>query len=239
MRLAIVQGEQVKGTTYPNPPVGAVILDRAGDVAGVGGHAAAGWPACRGDRVARERGAGQGWCRSRHPGTLQPPRSHPAMRGCPCGGRCFVGRATRSPIPTRWPRRGGAAGRIRCRRRRRGAGPTSSRTAHCASGCTSSAPDCPWSPGNSRPASMAAAPPPTDTSQWITSEAARADVHLRRAAADAIIVGTGTVFVDDPTLTARLPDGSARRAPAAARRGRHAGDHRRMQMSSTMIRAPW
>ena len=46
------------------------------------------------------------------------------------------------------------------------------------------------------------------TSQWITSEAARADVHRRRAAADAIIVGTGTVFVDDPVLTARLPDGS-------------------------------
>jgi diaminohydroxyphosphoribosylaminopyrimidine deaminase / 5-amino-6-(5-phosphoribosylamino)uracil reductase len=52
------------------------------------------------------------------------------------------------------------------------------------------------------------------SSQWITSEAARADVHRRRAAADAIVVGTGTVFVDDPTLTARLPDGSlAERQP--------------------------
>lgn len=46
------------------------------------------------------------------------------------------------------------------------------------------------------------------TSQWITSEAARADVHRRRAAAEAIIVGTGTVFVDDPVLTARRPDGA-------------------------------
>jgi diaminohydroxyphosphoribosylaminopyrimidine deaminase/5-amino-6-(5-phosphoribosylamino)uracil reductase len=46
------------------------------------------------------------------------------------------------------------------------------------------------------------------TSQWITSEAARADVHSRRAAADAIVVGTETVFADDPALTARLPDGS-------------------------------
>ena len=37
MRLAIGQSDAVKGTTYPNPPVGAVILDRDGEVAGVGG----------------------------------------------------------------------------------------------------------------------------------------------------------------------------------------------------------
>jgi diaminohydroxyphosphoribosylaminopyrimidine deaminase/5-amino-6-(5-phosphoribosylamino)uracil reductase len=46
------------------------------------------------------------------------------------------------------------------------------------------------------------------SSQWISSEAARADLHRRRAAAEAIVVGTGTVLADDPALTARLPDGS-------------------------------
>ncbi|MBS1908111.1 MAG: bifunctional diaminohydroxyphosphoribosylaminopyrimidine deaminase/5-amino-6-(5-phosphoribosylamino)uracil reductase RibD [Actinobacteria bacterium] len=45
------------------------------------------------------------------------------------------------------------------------------------------------------------------SSQWITGPTARADVHQRRAAADAIVVGTGTVLADDPALTAR--DGDA------------------------------
>jgi diaminohydroxyphosphoribosylaminopyrimidine deaminase/5-amino-6-(5-phosphoribosylamino)uracil reductase len=45
------------------------------------------------------------------------------------------------------------------------------------------------------------------TSQWITGPEARADVHRRRSAAEAIAVGTGTVFADDPALTARDPGG--------------------------------
>lgn len=46
------------------------------------------------------------------------------------------------------------------------------------------------------------------TSQWITGRAARTDVHRRRAAADAIAVGTGTLLADDPSLTARDDDGA-------------------------------
>ena len=46
------------------------------------------------------------------------------------------------------------------------------------------------------------------TSKWITGQEAREDVHARRAASQAILVGTNTVELDDPELTARKPDGS-------------------------------
>ncbi|MFT4046128.1 MAG: bifunctional diaminohydroxyphosphoribosylaminopyrimidine deaminase/5-amino-6-(5-phosphoribosylamino)uracil reductase RibD [Solimonas sp.] len=40
-------------------------------------------------------------------------------------------------------------------------------------------------------------------SQWITSEAARADVHRLRAAAGAVMTGVATVMADNPQLNAR------------------------------------
>lgn len=44
---------------------------------------------------------------------------------------------------------------------------------------------------------------PDGTSQWITGSEARADVHRLRAESDAIVVGSGTVRIDDPSLTVR------------------------------------
>ncbi len=41
------------------------------------------------------------------------------------------------------------------------------------------------------------------SSQWITSESARADVQRLRARASAIVTGIGTVLADDPALTVR------------------------------------
>ena len=46
-------------------------------------------------------------------------------------------------------------------------------------------------------------------SQWITSDAARADVQRLRASSAAILTGIGTVLADDPALTVRM-EGAAR-----------------------------
>lgn len=46
----------------------------------------------------------------------------------------------------------------------------------------------------------------TGHSQWITGEAARADVQRLRTQHDAIMVGSGTMLADDPRLTVRNDD---------------------------------
>jgi diaminohydroxyphosphoribosylaminopyrimidine deaminase/5-amino-6-(5-phosphoribosylamino)uracil reductase len=50
----------------------------------------------------------------------------------------------------------------------------------------------------------------TGKSQWITGEAARRRVHEYRDIYDGIMVGIGTVLADNPSLTARLPDGQGK-----------------------------
>ena len=71
------------------------------------------------------------------------------------------------------------------------------------------------SPGSSPPPSTAAAPPPTAPAAGSPAPAARLDTHRLRARCDAMLVGTGTVAVDDPQLTVR-----DERRPAAARTSR-------------------
>ena len=61
------------------------------------------------------------------------------------------------------------------------------------------------------------------TSQWITGPEARSFAHGIRERLDAIVVGSGTVAADDPSLSARNPDGSPRpRSPLACVMGESA-----------------
>ncbi len=50
----------------------------------------------------------------------------------------------------------------------------------------------------------------TGDSRWVTGSLARAEVQQLRRECDAIMVGINTVLADDPQLTARSPDGSPR-----------------------------
>jgi diaminohydroxyphosphoribosylaminopyrimidine deaminase/5-amino-6-(5-phosphoribosylamino)uracil reductase len=206
MQLAVDQANQVKGSTYPNPPVGAVILDRDGQVAGVGGTEPAG--SAHAEVVALRR-AGARAIGGTAVVTLEPCNHH--GRTPPCVDALLAAQVSTvvyavddpNPVAAGGAARLAAAGVEVVSGLEAGlvqAGPLrewlyKERTGR---------PHVTWKYAASIDGRSAAA---DGSSRWITGETARADVHRRRAVADAIIVGTGTVFADDPTLTARLPDG--------------------------------
>jgi diaminohydroxyphosphoribosylaminopyrimidine deaminase/5-amino-6-(5-phosphoribosylamino)uracil reductase len=206
MRLAIEHADLVKGSTYPNPPVGAVILDRKGRVAGAGGTEPAG--SAHAEVVALRR-AGRLAQGGTAVVTLEPCNHHgktpPCVDALLEAGVASVVYAVTDPNPK------AAAGAARL----------AAAGVHVVSDVEADLvtagplrewlhkqrtglPHVTWKYATSIDGRSAAA---DGSSQWITSEAARADLHRRRAAADAIVVGTGTVLADDPTLTARLADG--------------------------------
>lgn len=207
MLLAIEQAQQVKGDTYPNPPVGAVILDRDGRVVGVGGTRPTG--EAHAEVVALRR-AGELSAGGTAVVTLEPcnheGRTPPCVDALLAAGVGQVVYAVDDPNPAA----GGGAARlaeagVQVLSGVQAAAVTTGTLREWLHKQRTGRPHVTWKYATSIDGRSAAA---DGSSQWITSEAARADLHRRRAAADAIVVGTGTVIVDDPTLTARLPDGS-------------------------------
>jgi diaminohydroxyphosphoribosylaminopyrimidine deaminase/5-amino-6-(5-phosphoribosylamino)uracil reductase len=207
MQLAVEQADLVKGKTYPNPPVGAVILDRDGRVVGVGGTQRTG--SAHAEVMALRR-AGQLAAGGTAVVTLEPCNHHgktpPCVDALIEAGVETVVYAVSDPNPKA---AGGATRLAAADIRVIGdvqadlvtVGPLREWLHKQRTGL----PHVTWKYATSIDGRSAAA---DGSSQWITSEAARADVHRRRATADAIVVGTGTVLADNPTLTARLADGS-------------------------------
>ena len=207
MRLAVEHAELVKGATYPNPPVGAVILDRDGQIAGVGATEPAG--GAHAEVVALRR-AGTRAAGGTAVVTLEPCNHH--GRTPPCVDALVAAQvsavvyavADPNPLAAGGADRLATAGievRAGIEAELVNTGPLREWLHRQRTG----RPHVTWKYATSIDGRSAAA---DGSSQWITSDAARADVHRRRAAADAIIVGTGTVFADDPALTARRPDGT-------------------------------
>ncbi|ETB19945.1 5-amino-6-(5-phosphoribosylamino)uracil reductase [Mycobacterium avium subsp. avium 11-4751] len=207
MRLAIEQSNQVKGNTYPNPPVGAVVLDGRGEVVGVGGTEPAGGDHAEILALRRAGGLAAG---GTVVVTLEPCNHHgktpPCVDALLEAGVSTVVYAIADPNP----QAAGGAGRLQ----EAGVTVRSGLLADEVSGGPlrewlhkqrTGLPHLTWKYASSVDGRSAAA---DGSSRWISSEASRLDLHRRRAAADAIVVGTGTVLADDPALTARLPDGT-------------------------------
>lgn len=213
MALAVEQADRVKGGTYPNPPVGAVILDADGEVAGVGATQPPGGPHAE---VMALRRAGRKAAGGTAVVTLEPCNHH--GRTPPCVDALLAAEvsAVVYAVPDPNPVAAGGAARLG----ESGVTVSAGVLGDAVAGGVlrewlhkqrTGKPHVTWKFATSVDGRSAAA---DGSSQWITSEAARTDVHRRRAVADAIVVGTGTVLVDDPVLTARLPDGSlAERQP--------------------------
>lgn len=204
-------GHAVRGTTSPNPPVGAVVLSASGGVVGVGGTSPVGGPHAEVNALVA---AGEQARGGTAVVTLEP-CNHTGRTG-PCAlalaeaGIAHVVYAFADPGDVE----GGGAEFLRAH------GVDVTGPLVTADTDLVGVPQFsvePWLASRrlGRPHvtlkyagtldGFAAA---TDgTSQWITGPDARARVHRDRSRRDAIIVGTGTVLADDPRLTARRPDG--------------------------------
>ncbi|HEY4460292.1 MAG TPA: bifunctional diaminohydroxyphosphoribosylaminopyrimidine deaminase/5-amino-6-(5-phosphoribosylamino)uracil reductase RibD [Pseudonocardiaceae bacterium] len=207
MRTAIAASEAVRGTTSPNPPVGAVILDKDGRTVGVGATQPPGGPHAE---VMAVRAAGDAATGGTAIVTLEP-CSHTG-RTPPCTdlltsvGVAEVYFAVADPNPVAAggqqvlaeagiPAHQGLLAQDVER------GPLRAWLHYARTG----RPHVTWKYAMTMDGRVAAA---DGTSRWISGPESRAEVHELRRAMDAIIAGTGTVRVDDPQLTARDADGA-------------------------------
>src|SRR5947208_6686148 len=202
MAQALALAWRGAGQTSPNPPVGAVVV-RQGRAVGTGHHRQAGGPHAE---VVALRQAGPRARGATLYVTLEP-CCHVNKRTPPCvpsiikSGIKRVVAATRDPNPK-------VSGRGLAALRRAGLKVETGVGAREAERLiepyrrlvTTGRPFVTLKVAATLDGKIATA---TGEARWISSPAAQKMVHLLRARSDAILVGIGTVLVDDPSLTVR------------------------------------
>ncbi|WP_327191602.1 bifunctional diaminohydroxyphosphoribosylaminopyrimidine deaminase/5-amino-6-(5-phosphoribosylamino)uracil reductase RibD [Streptomyces xinghaiensis] len=204
MRRAVALAARGTGSTSPNPVVGCVILDAAGESAGEGYHQRAGGPHAE---IHALRAAGERARGGTALVTLEP-CDHTGRTG-PCTGALIDAGIARVVYAVADPHDEAAGGAATLA----AAGIEVERGLLAAE---AEEVNLPWltSVRRRRPfvrwkyaATLDGRTAAADgTSRWISSPASRADVHRLRAEADAVIVGSGTARADDPQLAVRHPD---------------------------------
>jgi diaminohydroxyphosphoribosylaminopyrimidine deaminase/5-amino-6-(5-phosphoribosylamino)uracil reductase len=204
LRRAVALSAAALGTTSPNPPVGAVVLDVHGGIVGEGWTAPPGGP--HAEVVALER-AGAAAREGTLVVTLEPCR-HTGRTG-PCTSAVRAAGIRRVVFACSDPTdlAGGGADELRAAGVDVDSGVLADEVARgpLEAWLTSrrlGRPFVTWKYAATLDGRSAAA---DGTSRWITSEPSRADVHRLRAEADAVLAGVETVLTDDPLLDVR-PD---------------------------------
>jgi diaminohydroxyphosphoribosylaminopyrimidine deaminase/5-amino-6-(5-phosphoribosylamino)uracil reductase len=204
MRRAMELSRAVLGTTSPNPPVGAVVLDRAGEPVGEGVTSPPGGPHAE---VLALRQAGVRAYGGTLVTTLEP-CNHVGRTG-PCSAAALeagIGRVVFACAdPTDLAGGGGevlAAGGVEVVGGLLAAEVAEGPLEAWLHVQRTGRPFVTWKYAATLDGRSAAA---DRTSRWITGPEARSDVHRLRSEVDAVVVGVGTVLADDPALTVR-PD---------------------------------
>ncbi|QTZ90894.1 bifunctional diaminohydroxyphosphoribosylaminopyrimidine deaminase/5-amino-6-(5-phosphoribosylamino)uracil reductase RibD [Streptomyces auratus] len=202
MRRAIELAARGLGHTSPNPVVGCVVLDSEGRTAGEGWHQRAGGPHAE---IHALRAAGERARGGTALVTLEPcnhtGRTGPCAQALIDAGIARVVYAVADPDPSAT---GGALTLAAAGVDVEGGLLAVEAAAGNEAWLTSvlrRRPFVLWKYAATLDGRVAAA---DGTSRWITSPESRADVHRLRAAADAVIVGSGTARADDPQLGARI-----------------------------------
>lgn len=192
----------------PNPRVGAVVADAGGHVVGRGHHRGAGTPHAEVVALAEAGPAARGGTAVV---TLEP-CNHTGRTG-----RCSEALLTSGVARVVYaqadpnPQAAGGAATLRSAGVTVEAGPLAEEAAALnrawTFAVTHGRPRVVWKFAATLDGRSAAA---DGSSQWITGPEARADVHRLRSEAGAVLVGTGTALADDPRLTVRHLDGTAR-----------------------------